>query len=114
MDIDHFTINMGRTLTTHERNRVLYLFLEWAEEQGFDRLPIPSVTELRWNDAFTELWVSKLSGLVEHGFFTLYPEHKPLVESDKWAIYSDANPAARFLLETIRDVTHPRLEKANG
>lgn len=97
-------IDMARTLTfKRDRQRVLGKFLTWAKSRGFDTLPHPDVSELRWNDSYTLLWVSKLSPLIEHGFETLYPEHKPLIDSEKWAIYSDVNPAASVLLNAIRE-----------
>lgn len=104
-------IDMGRTLnTTMERVRVLNRFLGWADEHGYRPRVTPSVVELRWNDDFTRLWVDKTSGLIEQGFESLYHEHGPLVDEQNFAIYTDANPAARTLLEAIKHVTKTRLE----
>lgn len=106
----NINIDMLRTLSTkRDRNRVLGRFLTWAKEHGYGHLPEPSVIELRWNDEFTLLWVSKTSGLIEHGFDTQFPEHGPVIENENWAIYTDENPAARMLLAAISDVTASKI-----
>lgn len=108
---DHTRIIMDRTLSTSlERKRVLGRFLTWAKDKGYDQHPEPSVIELRWSDDFTRLWVSKTSGLIEHGFASLFPEHEPLADNEHFAIYTNDNPAARILLAAIRDVTAHKLE----
>lgn len=99
-------IRMDRLLTTkRDQGRVLSRFLTWAKNRGFEGKPKPSVIELRWSDDFTHLWVSKMSGLIEHGFETIYPEHKPIFETDHFAVYPDTNPAASVLLYAIRETT---------
>lgn len=112
---DHTRIIMDRTLSTSlERKRVMSRFLTWAKEKGYDQLPAPSVLELRWSDDFTRLWVSKTSGLIEHGFGSLFPEHEALADNEHFAIYTDSNPAARVLLAAIKDATAHKLEQSNG
>lgn len=106
----NITIDMGRVLLgKRDQGRVLGRFMTWAREKGYDNLPTPSVFELRWSDDFTQLYVSKLSGLIEHGFDTMYPEHYPIIDNEKWAVYTDKNPAANVLLSAIRDVTRSHL-----
>src|SRR5688500_5948993 len=110
MNID---IDMARTLTfKRDRSRVLGRFLTWAKEHGFETLPNPDVVELRWNDSYTLLFVSKMDPLIEHGFETLFPEHKPVIDAEKFAIYTSENPAASVLLAAIRDVSKHKLEEA--
>lgn len=110
---DYFTrheIEPGRILTTRDRNRVRTRFMAWASKavpqgQSAERLPTPDFTELRWDNDFTRIYISKPSGLLEFGFRTLYREHLPLDEDRNWAIYDRENPAARVLLDAIREVT---------
>lgn len=110
----NINIDMARTLSTRDRNRVLTRFLTWAEGRGFENLPIPSLIELRWNDEFTQLYVGKTSGLLSYGFETLYPEHKPVIDNEKWSVYDSTNPAAAELLDAIRDQTRSRMEVEGG
>lgn len=110
---DYFTrhgINPGRILTTKDRNRVRSRFMAWASKaspqgQSPQRLPTPDFTELRWDDDFTVLYVAKPSGLMEFGFRSMFREHLPIDEDQNWAIFDRENPAARAMLNAIREVT---------
>lgn len=100
-----FGIQPDRTLSTQEARTVRRKFVAWY----IQRVPRDMIGlhfgELRWSDDYRYLWVNRASGLLACGFDSLYPEHRPLAESESWAIYSSDNPAAHALLVAIEEAT---------
>lgn len=101
--------DMGRTLCTRDRRRVETRLKSWAAQHKMVGMPNPNLSEVRWNDDYSQLYINKESGLPAF-FDSLFHEHLPIREGQHHAVYDAKNPAASVILEAIKEVTHNHLE----
>lgn len=93
-----FGIDPYRTLSGVELGRVRGRFMWWANTHRLPSpQPPPNFDEVRWNDRFTHVYVTKTSGLA-----ALFSPATPVREDHGWAVYDRTSDAANVLLEAIR------------
>src|SRR5688500_11310428 len=95
-----FGIVPHRTLTPSQLGRVRAHFAWWANTHRLPALqPPPNFDEVRWNDKFTHVYVTKLSGMDR-----IFDPAKPVSEGITWAVYDRKVTPAANLLDIIHEV----------